>query len=188
MLARRDFLKLFAACSLPTTKPNGNYNLLEYIDCEISFPFAINNDTSCLKIYQLTLLALENIYKDPNETILISMGNDENTLYDPRIDNLLCTLTMAKHSSNFNYPVVKFFYKKKEIQTPEMSLLCFFKNPIFYFSKQKKGLFSPTIKNFFTSYFHKPYYPLDQLVIHIRMDLEYRDFDRPNKLFDLRAV
>ena len=187
MLTRRDFFKVLTVCSLPDEKSIPANNILEYVDCEISFPFAKEDDIYSLQIYQHTMTMIQSMVENPKETVLIQMGTHDNTLYDHRIDELLCQLNICGIYDYLTYPKIKFFYKEQEIKTPNISLVCYFENPVFYFSRNQQVSIKPSIDKLFTHYLNNPCYPLDELIIHMTVDLHYYDITRPNIVFDIRS-
>lgn len=188
VLSRRNFFKTLAALLLPTqpntTKPSTNE--IQYIDCQISFPFSIENDGYSLQIYQYTLQLLKKMTENPSESMMIHMGLPQNTLYDSQIDTLLCNV--FEKYPYLEYPTIKFLYQNQEIKTPDFSLICSLKYPEFSLGTHKGPNIKPSISSLFTTWHDYPPIPLDELIIFINADLCYYDVERPSKIFDIRKL
>lgn len=126
---------------------------------EITFPFSMYNDLNSLKIYQYTL---DEILDKESSSMVHIEENNEGSLYNTKIDGLLCTI------NKLNYPTAKINRKK------------IFKDASIYINTEKSSIqLKDDEENIYDiyKYIKNPPKSIRKLTIIVKGNIEFYFFD-----------
>jgi hypothetical protein len=185
MMNRRDFFKSTALLPiglLPEHEASTEVeNILEYATVEITFSCT---DSRCPQAHFIVKQTLEALSKWEEDQILIHFHEDENTMYDVGIDELLCSEDPVGQEG-LNYPLVKLFHNDRELLLPNISLLTTMSYPNVIISNNNGQSILTNLYAINELILDYEQYPIDSLRISIGGDLKYADCNRYNKIFDI---